>query len=138
MLDFFSKYDVLPKSVKIGIILLLISWCWFYVSAFYLFLAKDIDTRLLLVGPMICLAVVNLVNWARILCLTSNAMVILLFAVLAYLFFSSNNMINFLAALVTIAFFAVTSYFLAVKETSDFFKTYHKAAGSDDQEGGGR
>jgi len=134
MFDIFTKFTTFPKSVKSGIILLVVSWAWFYYSMYYIFLGQDISYKLLAVGPMICFAVFRIVNWARVLCLASNAMLIAYCLVFAYAFFNSN-MTKFGAASITVVLFGITSYYLAVKESSVFFKAYNKP--SDEEEGVG-
>jgi len=134
MFDVFTKFPTFPKSVKTGIILLVVSWCWFYYSMYYIFLDQNLSGKLLAVGPMIAFAVLRIVNWARILCLASNAMVIVWSAIFAFAFIQSNQ-IKFGASVVTIILFGLTSYYLAVKESSVFFKTYNKPS-DEDEEGG--
>jgi len=131
MFDIFTKFTTFPKSVKTGIILLVVSWCWFYYSMYYIFLGQDLSNKLLAVGPMICFAVFRIVNWARVLCLASNAMLIAYCLIFAYAFYSSN-MTKFGAAVITVVLFGITSYYLAIKESSVFFKTYNKPP--DDEE----
>jgi hypothetical protein len=125
MFDVFTKFPTFPKSVKTGLVLLVASWSWFYISMYYFFLNQDISGKLLVVGPMICLAVLRIVNWARLLSLASNAMVIVWSAVFAVAFFQSNQ-IKLVASLMNIVLFGTTSYYLAIKETAIFFKTYHQ------------
>ena len=132
MFDVFTKFPTFPKSVKTGIVLLVASWCWFYVSMYYFFLNQEISGKLLAVGPMIVLAVLRIVNWARLLCLASNAMVIIWSAIFAVAFFQSNQ-IKLAAALMNIVLFGTTSYYLAIKATATFFKTYHMPADEDEE-----
>jgi hypothetical protein len=134
MFDVFTKFPTFPKSVKTGIILLVVSWCWFYYSMYYFFLDQNLSGKLLAVGPMIVFAVLRIVNWARVLCLASNAMVIVWSAIFAYAFIQSNQ-VKFGASVVTIILFGLSSYYLAVKESSIFYKTYNKPA-DEDEEGG--
>ncbi len=106
MFDVFTKFPTFPKSVKTGIILLVVSWCWFYYSMYYLFLDQNLSGKLLAVGPMIVFAVLRIVNWARILCLASNAMVIVWSAIFAFAFIQSNQ-VKFGASVVTIILFGL-------------------------------
>jgi hypothetical protein len=133
MFDVFSKFPTFPKSVKTGIVLLVASWCWFYISMYYFFLNQELSVKLLVVGPMICLAVLRIVNWARFLCLASNAMVIAWSVVFALAFYKSNQ-IKLAASLMNIALFGLTSYYLVIKETATFFKTYHQPEKEDEED----
>ena len=134
MFDFFKKFDQLPQSVKAGVILLMVSWGWFFISMYFFFFNRSIPPELqraLLVGPMVCLAVFRLANWARILCLTSNAMVIIYFIYFIMIFIQSNLVIVIIC-LINITLFGITSYYLAIKTSSSFFKTYNKPAETDE------
>ncbi len=133
MFDIFTKFTTFPKSVQTGIILLVASWCWFYYSLYYVFLNQEISGKLLIVGPMICFAVFRIVNWARILCLASNAMVIVWCLIFALAFYNSN-WTKFGAASISVVLFGLTSYYLAIKESSVFFKTYNKPSNEEDED----
>ena len=133
MFEFIYNYRYFPKSVKTGFHFLIAAWAAFYL-ALYMILQNAIPLKLLVIGPLMFLTILKVVNWARMLCLMCNAMVILYAAVFMVLF--KADPIKFTSLLIAVILFATASYYLLVQPSSQFFKTFGKreegdAAGSD-------
>ena len=126
MFEFIYHYRDFPKSVKTGFSFLIAGWVWLYLALYAIFLQGDISFKILIIGPLMCLAILKGVNWARMLCLLCNAMVIVWSLVFMAAFFNSNSF-KFLSALITVILFAAASYYLLVRSSNRFFKSYGKS-----------
>lgn len=133
MFEFIHNHRYFPPSVKTGFRFLIAGWAVFYL-ALYIILQNAIPLKLLVIGPLMLLTILKVVNWARMLCLMCNAMVIL-YALFFMVLFKTDP-IKFTSLLIAVILFATASYYLLVPASSQFFKTFGKreegeAEGSD-------
>jgi hypothetical protein len=116
IIDDFKSY---PKSVQKGLVLLLISWIWFF-SAMQFFVKSEISTRGLVAGAGVLVLAGTMKNWARWLCNMCSIMACIYCAVLAVVASGAASLI-FSALL-----FALSTYFLSIKSSSEFYKIYNQ------------
>ncbi len=119
-----EKFKNFPSSVKNGIYFLLAGWLWFYWSLYGYFLKEETPSQFILIGIGVCTFVIMIKKWARPLCILCNVMVIVVYLAVSYMFFHLEDMpMSFIAA-VGVVLFSLSTYYLAVGESSRFFKNY--------------
>jgi hypothetical protein len=125
-----GAFSLLPRNVKIAIILLFGSWSFFIIStaSFY----GQIPFMQATFGIFCCVIVYSIRNWGRIVCIVYNILVIVA---------SFHNLYNFnnegflfsvpvLMAVVNIALFSITTYYLLNGVTVQFFRAYGAKKGA--------
>jgi hypothetical protein len=122
-------YSTFPSSAKNGILFLLLGWIWHF-SLLYMLLGTGlkIETqdwlRLSAIALLVCFFTIRVRNWARVLGIVANLLVISLY-LLATAHFYNLNKINFsIFSAINVILFAISTFFLFKKETSDFFKLH--------------
>jgi hypothetical protein len=122
----FKEY---PASVKNGILFLFAGWGCHYFFLYKFFQGK-IPQRMLFqqiaIGLFLCFFVVMAKNWARILCILCNVLIVILYSLFCALFYGSKTDFFILSGIVAILF-SVATYYLAIEESSEFFKAYGQA-----------
>ncbi|MBW1649087.1 MAG: hypothetical protein JRJ44_00150 [Deltaproteobacteria bacterium] len=118
---YFEKY---PKSARYGMVLLLTGWIWFFLTLYILL--DEIPGKILVAGIGITILVFKGYNWARILCMFCNFVVVI--SVLCYVFYLRVSFENSILVLlsINILLFGYSGYYLFVKETSAYFKLINK------------
>jgi len=117
-------FNLLPRNVKIAIILLFGSWAFFIISAAVFY--GQIPFIQATLGIFCCVIVYSIRNWGRIMCIAYNILVVIA---------SFNNLHNLnnegylfsvpsIMSVVNIALFSITTYYLLSGETARFFKEY--------------
>jgi hypothetical protein len=135
MFNQIMEFKNYPASVKNAILFLLAGWiCHYYF--YFSFLVNEFPMRTTYmqigIGVAICFFVVSVKRWARMLCIFFNIGIAALYLLYCAAFFNSGNLnLTFLTG-ITLILFSISTYFLAVKESSQFFKTYM----SNDQKNG--
>jgi len=129
MINISIKFKEYPTSVKMGILFLVAAWIlhYFYLLKFLLneFPVKTIYLQLG-IGVSICYFVAGINKWARSLCMFFNFAIIVLYLFYFILYFNSSKFdLAFLTALIAVLF-SISTYFLAGKESSQYFKTYNE------------
>jgi hypothetical protein len=125
-----GAFSLLPRNVKIAIILLFGSWAFFIISAasFY----GQIPFMQATLGIFCCVIVYSIRNWGRIVCIVYNILVI----VASFYNLYNLNDEGFLfsvptfMAVVNIALFSITTYYLLNGETVRYFKEYGAKKGT--------
>jgi len=126
----FYGFQKFPKSSKKGIGFLVSGWL-FFVAASYVLLTNDnasetnILTKIITIGFCVCFLVLKGYNWGRMLCFLANALVILYCTFFITLFFE-KDFIKVALCAVTIIMLSSATYYLAVKESSEYFKSLTK------------
>ena len=131
-----SEWRTMPLTAAAGISLWLLSWSWFL--AYIYFLTQDYNWVYKLSIALVILLVFLLraVNWARIIALMSSAMAVLFLLFLAFALFNSGNITGGGLVAGNLAAFCLSSYFLFVHGTADFFKK-HSAPKTGEKQGKG-
>lgn len=126
MFRILEDFKTYPKSVQRGIVLLVTSWVWFY-AALQFIAGFEIPAKMFWVGGSIVLLAGSMKNWARLLCILCNIMAIIYCVFLAVaIHFGQSEGTAFVTTLSTSAIlFAIPTYFLSIKSSSEFYKTYN-------------
>ncbi len=128
-IDLFSdpkRFVELPKPVKTALVVLLAAWLTHFYLIFRLFEDPFSENMLLQQGALAAISLfvlLRLKNWARILCITGNVIIILfyLFLFITLIGGSASGLLTGLA-LVSLALFSVSTLFLVNAKSVDFFK----------------
>ena len=124
IIDDFKTY---PLNIQKGIVLILISWIWFY-AALGVVAGIEIPPRMLMVGVCILLLAGSMKNWARLLCITGNGMALLFCLFLAmdvYRGSQEGRGVLTIILIISAVLFALPIYYLFNKPSSDFYKAYN-------------
>ena len=129
MINVSIKFKEYPTSVKMGISFLVAGWILHYFY-FLKFLMSDFPVKTIYlqlgIGVSICYFVASINKWARSLCIFFNFAIIVLYLLIFYMYFSDNKYdLAFFTALVAILF-AISTFYLTRKESSQYFKTYNE------------
>jgi hypothetical protein len=124
-------YSTFPSSAKNGILFLLLGWIWqffFLYMLFYKVAGTGLETqlwlRLSIIALLVCFFTIRVRNWARVLCIVANLLIISLYLVVTAHFYTQDR-INFsIFAAINVILFAISTFFLFKKDTSDFFKLH--------------
>ncbi|MDM8525000.1 hypothetical protein QUF80_16640 [Desulfococcaceae bacterium HSG8] len=132
------NFKEFPSSMKNGILFLIIGWVWhyFFLYRFSKFPSVDIQPKMVLshlvLGLGICYCVIKVKKWARPLCITGNSIIIIYHLFFMSLFVLGNKMNLSVLSGIIVIFFSISTYYLAIKKTSKFFKEYNKKDGEDE------
>lgn len=124
IVDDFKTY---PPSVQRGLVLLLMSWIWFY-TAIGIIAGIQIPPRMLLVGVFVILLAGSMKNWARLLCIMCNVMAFLFCLTYAFDLYRHSRETGGalpMTLIVGAALFAFSAYYLFIKPSSAFYKAYN-------------
>jgi len=137
MFRIFEDYSTYPPSVKKSIIFTVIAWGWFYITLLIMDNVSEsyaISRREVMIGVCIIVLLASMKNWARMICLLGNVMSIIYIAVFMFVLFNLKMIVTFMG--IDIVLLILSSYYLFIKSTSDFFKQYNlkpEEAGDDDE-----
>ena len=129
------RLEMIPYTVKYGILFLICGWLCHYV--FYLtHFAHEMPLRTTLlqigVGVGICYFVATLKRWARMMCLFFNIGIIGLYALFCLAYFQSNQYSPMLLTGLVAVLFAISTYFLLKKETAQYYAAMNPDVGRHD------
>jgi hypothetical protein len=122
-------YSIFPSSAKNGILFLLIGWIWHFLLLYMLLgtglnIDKQDWLRLSVIAILVCFFTLRVRNWARVLAIVANLLIISLYLLASAHFFNLNK-INFsIFAAINVVLYSLSTFFLFKKETSDFFKLH--------------
>ncbi len=112
-----------PPSVKNGLTVLLLAWGWHFITLYRFFLNGKIPGNQIVIGGLVCLFVFLLKNWARVLCIVCNILIVFMYLFVGASFYSKGNIYFGLIALMNVSLFSLATYFLAIGSSSAFFKS---------------
>jgi hypothetical protein len=121
------RFSELPRPAKMAFYTLLAGWLVHFTIIYSVFRNQFSDTMLLQhagLAVISCFVLLKLKNWARILCITGNVIVILfyLFLFVAVMSGSADVMLAAMT-LLNLLLFGASTFFLWKGETADFFKS---------------
>lgn len=127
MLTNFFDIKAFPTSVNKAFIFLVAGWVWHFFSLYQYLHPGEIQTRQVISCLVICILTARVLNWARVLCILCNILIIVIYLFIAISYFLSPGIQPLLIAvtLINIALFSLSTYFFLLEESSTFFKTYH-------------
>ncbi len=122
-------FSALPASAKKGILFLLVGWIchFFFIYKFFGTFGSGFEREMVLqqaiIAILVCFFTIRVRNWARVLCIVCNIVIITFYLFVGALFFESG--LNFfIYAVINVILFSAATFFLMVKETSDFYKLH--------------
>lgn len=118
MFRIFDDFKTYPKSVQKGLVLLLISWIWFF-SAMQFFVKIEISNRELAAGAGVLVLAGTMKNWARWLCNMCSIIACLYCAVIVVVTSGTTSLIF------SVVLFILSIYFLSIKSSAEFYKAYN-------------
>jgi hypothetical protein len=125
ILNDFPRY---PQSVQRGLVLLLISWLWFF-GAMGIIAGIDIPPRMLVGGLGVLLLAGSMKNWARWLCIMCSIMAILYCSAYAALDIQHINQgkLSLLSTILIVSalLFGFSTYYLSIRPAAEFYKAYN-------------
>jgi hypothetical protein len=112
-----------PKTVQIALYSLLAAWSTFLWSV-YQYYAPEFFNRFAIAGVLLIFFMLRLKNWARIICLCANALTIIncSFYGLVLATKEAPDMVATLFSALSVILFLISTVFLLVKPTRDFYK----------------
>jgi hypothetical protein len=118
-----AEFRESPASVKNGLTILIMAWVWHFITLYRFFLNGQIPGNQIVIGLFVCLFVFLLKNWARVLCIVCNILIIFMYIFVGASFYSSGKTYFGLIALMNVALFSLATYFLAISSSSAFYKS---------------
>lgn len=118
-------FKMYPPTAKIGIVLLNIAWISHLVSL-YFFLKGEIPMTQVILATVTCFLVLVGRNWARILCIGANTMIILWYIPIFLTFYSSGHTQSAGVAGMNICIFSIATFYMARKKTATFYKELNR------------
>jgi hypothetical protein len=128
MRELLAEFKAFPPTVKNGFLYLVGGWLcnYFFFYSFFSTQADEIPMRLLLqqamLGFLCFYFLLKVKNWARVLCLVGNIVLVVVYLFVMALLFGAKPYFSLLAA-ATAALFSVSTYFLFQKEAAAYFKS---------------
>ena len=126
MFNQLKNFKTFPKSVKNAIVFVFFQWILLSILFYVLFANTEFPIREIGAGVLCCLAVITFKSWARILCILSNIMIIIISLTLFLAFFMGGEMTFAIYSVFIAIIFSCSTYFLFLKETAIFFKNFSK------------
>ena len=134
----YQRFITYPRRVKLAMLTLIAGWALHFLFLWRYF-PDLVDYRQPVVAVVICVFVVMVKRWARMMCIFFNigvAGIDLFFGVLLFSSSSSSlagNMTFLMLAVCCAALFTASTVFLLTRECAGFFSSFDAA----DQGGGG-
>ncbi len=120
-----KRFGELPKTARRGILTLFAGWIVHFTFIYSVLRDLVTDNMLLQqagVAVITCFVLLKLKNWARILCITGNAMVLLNYLIYLVPVSRSQGPAATGLILVNLALFGASTYFLLTPASAAFFK----------------
>lgn len=121
MTNLLNKIKSSPHSVQLCIIFLISSWAWFFMT-YHSVLQSNPPIKQIICGLVICIFVLSFKNWARLLAIFFNAALIMLNLLLTFIWFAKGGQGQGIISGITVGFFSISTYYLVVRETREFYK----------------
>lgn len=112
-----------PPSVKNGLTVLVLAWIWHFISLYRFFLNGQIPSNQIVIGLLVCVFVFLMKNWARVLCIVCNILIVFMYLFVGASFYGSGKIYFGVIALMNVALFALATYFLMLGSTSAYYKS---------------
>ncbi len=129
MLTDFFDFKAFPTSVKKAFIFLVVGWVWHFFGLYQYLYPGEIQPRQIISCLVICILTARIINWARVLCLLCNILIVVIYLFITISYFLSPGIqpVFIVVTLINIVLFSLSTYFFLLNESSTFFKTYHPA-----------
>lgn len=134
MVHVIEEFKAFPNSVRNAIVFLIAGWLWHYVSLYRYFYGGNIPFRQIVIGVSVCFFVFRIRNWARVLCIVCNILIVVMYLTVTVSFLTAGKTHYAMVAGFNVILFSLATYFLVVGESSRFFKERSPAPVKDDVE----
>ena len=122
MVHVIEEFKAFPPSVKNAIIFLVAGWIWHYTSLYRYFFNGTIPFNQIVIGVSVCFFVFRVKKWARVLCIVCNILIVMMYLSVTISFLSAGKTHYAAVSGFNVVLFSLATYFLAVGESSRFFK----------------
>ncbi len=116
-----------PVSVKMGFFFLLLGWGCHFLFLFKIFdgsVPHNILRQQIAIAAILIALLLYLKNWARVLCIVGNILLILAYLMFAVVFYDAGKGSFGTMALVVLLFFGLSIYYWVRPETVRLFKAH--------------
>ncbi|MGD9331656.1 MAG: hypothetical protein PVJ53_10115 [Desulfobacterales bacterium] len=120
MLIYLPELDLMPKSVRIAVLLTFSGWCCFLLAT-YAFYDPDSFFKFAIAGGILCYYLYKAQRWARVIAMLSSVFIVLYGGFFAYLF-ASRNIAAMLISIANVVLFAAAFYYFMHPQSREFFK----------------
>lgn len=124
---FVARFSDFPAVVRKANLFLWTSWTFHGLFIYFLFSrhAEQFPTKILLqqiaIGAILCVFFIQVKRWARILSILFNLAAAVMYLLVSFLLYKSSPPLAFFSVF-NLCLFAVSIYYLLMKETSVFFQ----------------
>jgi len=121
------KFTLLPESVRKGIIFLFLSWAGHFFVFYLMFMGNPPREKILqqvAICVMIGYFVLRLKNWARVLCVYGNIVIMMYYLYWFSIFIAIGKYGLFILSTIVCGLFGLTVYFLSRPDAIAFFKLH--------------
>ena len=121
--DAVANFKSSPQSVKNGFTVLVLAWAWHFITLYSFFLHGQIPGNQIVIGLLVCLFVFLIKNWARVLCVVCNILIICMYLFVGASFYTTGEIFFGLIALMNVALFSLATYFLMMGSSAAYYKS---------------
>jgi hypothetical protein len=129
-----------PRHVKKAIVYLTLGWAA-HLLFYFKFLPGQASARsdylMVAVGVMTCYFTAGINAWARMLSLFGNVVILVFYLYMALLVFQKSGPGLQVMTVLVIVLFALSSYFLLLRDTADYFRRHEADETQNGHEDGG-
>jgi len=118
-----ADYKESPPSVKNGLTVLMLAWVWHFISLYHFFLNGQIPGNQIVIGLLVCFLVFLMKNWARVLCIVCNILIVFMYLFVGASFYGGGKIYFGVVALMNVALFSLATYFLMLGSSATYFKS---------------
>ena len=121
--DAVADYKESPPSVKNGLTILILAWIWHFITLYRFFMNGQIPTNQIVIGLLVCISVFLMKNWARVLCVVCNILIVFMYLFVGASFYANGKIYFGVIALMNVALFSLATYFLMLGSSSAYYKS---------------
>jgi hypothetical protein len=123
-MSFLKDLTRFPKKARYGIAFLVAGWIWFFLTVYVIL--GEIPGKIFAAGIGITFLVFKGYNWARILCILFNLLIVIYVLFFVFHLWGIGRGSEGLCLAANIILFGYSSYYFLAKETSDYFKSINE------------
>jgi len=123
MAEAIADFKESPQSVKNGLTVLVLAWLWHFITLYRFFLHGQIPGNQIVIGLLVCLFVFLMKNWARVLCIVCNILIVFMYLFVGASFYANGKIYFGVIALMNVALFSLATYFLMMGSSAAYYKS---------------
>ena len=124
MVQAVEMFKTYPGSVRNALIFLFSGWIWHYVSLYRYFFHGDLPANQIVIGVSLCYFVFRIKNWARILCIVCNILIIAMYLSVGFSFMAGGKIHFAVVSGINVVLFSLASFYLFTGATARYFKEH--------------